>query len=54
VARKALGGRKMQGYIYVAVEPQHATILLAQDVEPDAETTLPLLKAAALTLGKLP
>lgn len=52
VSRKALSGRKMQGFIYVSVEQQNAIIMVSQDVEPDAETTMPLLEAAALTLRK--
>ena len=54
VARKDLGGRKMQGFIYFSIVGQNAIIMLAQDVEPEAENTLPLLEAAALTLRKKP
>jgi hypothetical protein len=54
VARKALDGRKMQGFIYFSIVGQNAIIMLAQDVEPEAENTLPLLEAAALTLQKKP
>ncbi len=51
---KGLLGRRMRGVVYLVALDDQLIEIMMQDVVPEADKTLPLCEASALTLRRSP